>query len=680
VIKNISVLVLWIPLGDAIRYFLQSNRLLLCINREQVIYKLNKKFVRKNFNVTEYRSMTKNTQRLQQFAKLPLALAIAASISAPASAFQFYVNDLEASIDTTLSAGASWRLDERSDDLVGVGNGGSGGSINSDDGNINFENDKTFSKLVKGNTDFLISYEDYGFFGRVKYWYDFELKDENRASDYINPVRELSADGKANASGAEILDAYVWADYWLGDVPLNLRLGKQVVSWGESTFIFNGINVINPVDIGAFRAPGAEIKDALLPVNMLYGSLGLTDDLTLEAFVQLEFEKTRIPDCGTFFSTVDYVADGCGPVYALGGLSETTNKQGLDGLGSLPTQLSRLADKEADDTDQFGVALRWYAAELNETEFGFYFVQYHGRFPLVSGRIAADTNNDGLIVTSEALDPNTGAAYRVEYAEKIQMLGASFNTSGPFGISLGGEYNIKHNFPVQLNSPDLVTAATVSTPSGSDNAISPIVQNRATDLDGDGIVQSSEAASLFGTDAQGFDLYDVSQIQMTAIKFVDQILGASRLAFVGEVGATYVHDLPDKSEIRYGRFDQLNFGLTDEGLAVCQEVNKVGGCDTDGYVSSFSWGYRMRASLTYNDAFAGVNLTPQVSWSHDMKGHAPGPGANFVEGRKVVGLSLRGDYLNQYSATLAMTTYFGGGKLNALSDRDNASLSVAYSF
>ena len=73
------------------------HKLLLCISREQAIYELNKKFVRKNFNVTEYRSMTKNTQRLQQFAKLPLALAIAASISAPASAFQFYVNDLEAS-------------------------------------------------------------------------------------------------------------------------------------------------------------------------------------------------------------------------------------------------------------------------------------------------------------------------------------------------------------------------------------------------------------------------------------------------------------------------------------------------------------------------------------------------------------------------------------------------------
>jgi len=630
--------------------------------------------------------MTKNTQRLQQFAKLPLALAIAASISAPASAFQFYVNDLEASLDTTLSAGASWRLEERNDELVGVGNGGSGGSINSDDGNLNFENDKTYSKIIKGNTDFLITYEDYGFFGRVKYWYDFELKDESRASDGINPTRQLSSDGKANASGGEILDAYVWADYWFGDTPLNIRLGKQVVSWGESTFIFNGINVINPVDVGAFRAPGAEIKDALIPVKMLYGSLGLTDDITLEAFVQLEFEKTRIEDCGTFFSTVDYVADGCGPVYALGAQSETVNKLGLDGTGGLPTQLSRIADKEADDTDQFGIALRWYAADLNETEFGFYFVQYHGRFPLVSGVAANDANGDGAISTAESLDPVTGAKYFIEYAEKIQMFGTSFNTSGPFGLSLAGEYSIKHNFPVQLNSPDLVAGALMATSTQNPNVpISPIFHDRVSDTSGpagvaDGVVDIYDAGSFFGSVQPGYDLFDVSQIQMTAIKFVDQIFGASRLTFVGEVGATYVHDLPDEGDIRYGRFDQLNFGLTDQGLAVCEGTNKVGGCDTDGFVTSFSWGYRMRTSLVYNDVFAGVNLTPQLSWSHDVKGHAPGPGANFIEDRQSVGFQLRADYLNQYSATLGVTSYFGADKLNALADRDNATLSVAYSF
>ena len=79
-------------------------------------------------------------------------------------------------------------------------------------------------------------------------------------------------------------------------MPLNMRLGKQVISWGESTFIFNGINVINPVDVGAIRAPGAEVKEALLPVNMFYSSLGLTENVTVEGFLQLEWEKTEIEE------------------------------------------------------------------------------------------------------------------------------------------------------------------------------------------------------------------------------------------------------------------------------------------------------------------------------------------------------------------------------------------------
>lgn len=631
--------------------------------------------------------MTKKTQRLHQFAKLPLAVAVAATMSTPASAFQFYMGDLEASFDTTLSAGASWRVAKRSSDLVGQGNGGDGGSINSDDGNLNFDKNDTYSKIVKGSSDFLLRGDDWGLFARARYWYDFELKDENRATDANGYQRELSKDGKDNASGAEIMDAYIYKDFYFNDTPLNLRVGKQVVSWGESTFILNGINVINPIDVQAFRAPGAEVKDALIPVNMVFGSLGLTDNVTLEAFVQLEYEKTRIDDCGTYLSTVDYVADGCGPVYGVNSQSEEFNQLGIDGLGNLPTTLTRMGDDEPDDTDQFGVALRWYAQELNETEFGAYFIQYHSRFPNVGGRIAEDKNDDGVIDTAEKFDPVTGARYQVQYAEKIQLLGLSFNTMGPMGISLGGEYSFKHDMPIQLNSPDLVAAA-AATP------FSPIFQKRVSDAGGDvdnnGKIDIADAKALgfLGKTLKGYDEYDVSQIQMTAIKFWDQVMGASRLSFVGEVGATYVHNLPDVREIRYGRFDQLGFGLAEDSdpsdsvsaMDECLSLNSVGGCNTEGYTTDFSWGYRMRAALQYNDVFSGVNLTPQLAWTHDVKGYAPGPGANFSEGNKSIGLSLTADYLNQYRATLAYTNYFGGGKHNAVADRDNVALSVSYSF
>lgn len=632
--------------------------------------------------------MTKKTQWLPYCAKLPLAVAVAASVSTPVSAFQFYLGDLEASLDTTLSAGASWRMEDPNPVLVGLGNGGEGASINSDDGNLNFEKGETYSKLIKGSSDFLLQGDGYGAFVRAKYWYDFELKDEGMATDELGQTRQLSPAGDRNASGAEFLDAFVWADYWLGDMPLNLRLGKQVVSWGESTFIFNGINVINPVDVGAIRAPGAEIKDALLPVNMAYGSLGLTDNITVEGFVQLEYEKSRIGDCGTFFSTTDYVADECGPVYALNQLSEDLNKAGL---GGIQPYLPREADREPDDTDQFGVALRWYAPELNETEFGFYFVQYHSRFPTVGGITAVDTDGSGDISNAEAFDPVTGAKYFVEYPERIKMLGVSFNTTTPNGISVSGEYSYKMDMPLQANSPDLVVAALGRSPDAAPgNVYSPIFQNRVSDQNGDGIVNVTDAdlQGFLGAEQSGYDVYDVSQLQFTGISFVDQVFGASRLALVGEIGATYVHDLPELSEMRYGRFDQVGFGITEDyfpadgvsAAEACDAANVIDQCNSEGYTTAFSWGYRARASLTYNNVFAGVNLTPTLAWSHDVKGYAPGPGANFVEGRKSAGLSVKADYLNQYSVNLAYTSYFGNERFNELEDRDNLSLSASYSF
>ena len=100
-------------------------------------------------------------------------------------------------------------------------------------------------------------------------------------------------------------------------------------------------------------------------------------------------------------------------------------------------------------------------------------------------------------------------------------------------------------------------------------------------------------------------------------------------------------------------------------------------CTNDGYVTDSSWGYRIRAGLTYNDVFAGVNLTPSLAWSHDVDGYSPN--SNFNEGSKALSLSLGAEYLNRYTASLAYTD-FSGGDYNTVVDRDFLSLSFAVSF
>ncbi|BES70753.1 DUF1302 domain-containing protein [Marinobacter nanhaiticus D15-8W] len=613
--------------------------------------------------------MTRKIQQRQQWAKLPLAAAIAASISTPAAAFQFYLGDVEASFDTTLTAGVGWRVEEQDKELIAQGNLGPsyapGGvnenigasSNNFDDGNLNFEKGDTYSKIVKGTSELYLNYyvdSQYltrvGGFVRGRYWYDFELKDESRAIDPVGQQRELNSDAKDNASGGEFLDAYVFTDWYFGETPVSVRYGKQVLSWGESTFIQGGINVINPVDVNAIRAPGAELKDALLPVEMLYTSIGLTENITFEGFVQTEWEKVRPDDCGTFFSTNDFAADGCGPVLLAGQLPDS--QAYAQGFVS-----PRLGDEEPDDRDQFGAAIRWYVPELNDSELGFYYIRYHSRLPYVSGVVN---------------DPSAGKRfpdYFIEYPEAINLYGISINTTIPGGWSLGAEYSFRDNMPIQWNAFELIY--------GGLQLENPATGQPASLLE---IQRTEEAngADLSGQESSGYDRFKVSQAQLTLIKFFDQIMGASRLTFVGEVGATYVHDLPDTDEARYGRSGTYGIGELDGGGCIALNIND-NYCNNEGFTTDFSWGYRARFVWDYPNVFAGVNLSPQLAFSHDVLGYAPSPGGNFNEGSKAVGVSLTGVYQNRYSASVGYTNYFGGD-YNELADRDNVSASVSVSF
>ncbi|MFE8072091.1 DUF1302 domain-containing protein [Marinobacteraceae bacterium S3BR75-40.1] len=634
--------------------------------------------------------MTKTTHRWQKWVRLPLAAAVAAGMSAPASAFQFYLGDLEGAFDTTLSAGAIWRAQERDKRLISQGNLGLNGngvpiyagtttgasSNNYDDGNLNFENDKTVSKIVKGTSELYLNYPVYGDyltrvggFVRGRYWYDFELKDEKRAMDPSGQRRQLNEEADANASGAEFLDAYVWTDWYFGSTPVSLRYGKQVVSWGESTFIQGGINVINPVDVQAIRAPGAELKEALLPVEMFYTSIGLTESVTLEAFAQMGWEKVRPDDCGTFFSTNDFAADGCGPVLLAGQLPDfQAEAQGL--------VAQREGDREPDDGDQFGAALRWYVPALNDSELGFYYIRYHSRLPYVSGRVNDPNNGVNL--------PN----YFIEYPEGIDLYGLSINTNLPGGYSLGAEYSFRPNMPIQWNAFELING-------GIQRPYSKLYQQEVQKRIDNGATEAQAIADLQGKAVDGYDRFKVSQLQATFIKFYEQVMGASRLSLVFEVGGTYVHDLPDKSEARYGRsgaFGMGEFSYTDPDTSVtttCTSGSVANGddvnindsyCTNEGFVTPFSWGYVGRLVWDYDNAFAGVNLQPQIAFSHDVNGYAPEPGANFREGQKSIGLSVKGTYLNQYTASVGYTNFFGGKPYNELTDRDFFSASMSVSF
>jgi hypothetical protein len=563
--------------------------------------------------------------------------------------------------------------------LIGANNGGKGLSQTSDDGHLNFKRGETFSKIFKGIHDLELKYGDTGVFVRGKYWYDFELKDESRE---FKDISDNNRKEGAKSSGGQILDAFVYHNYAIADQPGSVRFGKQVVSWGESTFIGGGINSINPIDVSAFRRPGAEIKEGLIPVNMFYVSQTLTDNLSAEAFYQLEWDQTVTDNCGTFFSQPDIVSDGCKDNLRVLNSRRTLPAALNPGLAAAGVDVNdegvlvrRGPDRDARDSGQFGVAFH-YNFEPLDTEFGAYFMNYHSRAPIFSAQGAPQSAftgpTPGLPPQLRPLVVAGNSNYFIEYPEDIRLYGLSFSTTLPTGTAWSGELSYRPNAPVQLNSTDILFAGVK--PIGG-----PVLGNAS-------LLNGSP-----GQDLHGYRRKEITQFQTTFTHFFDQVMGASRLTLVGEVGVTHVGGLESKSDVRYGRDPVFGPGTLPNNACAALNLSTAQGaglsnanglntnCNNDGFTTATSWGYRGRAIWEYPDVFAGVNLKPNVAWSHDVKGYSPGPGANFEEGRKAVSLGLDAEYQNTYTASLNYTNFFGGD-FTTVNDRDFVALSLGVNF
>ncbi len=594
------------------------------------------------------------TEKMRWIPQLAIVSAIA--LASPAQAVQFDWGNWSGSWDNTITYGISWRAEEQDPALIGIGNGGTGPAILTDDGNLNFEQGDIFSNIIKGTSELGVDNGQFGFFGRIKYWYDYELENGSRPhGNSLNNYEagaELSDDGFADYakfSGLELLDLFVYGNFDLGDYPLDLRLGRQVVNWGEATFI-QGINILNPIDVSAFRRPGAEIKEGLLPVALLYGNFGLGAGWSLEAYYQFKWEQTVIDGCGTYFSTVDFAAQGCNELAAPDDGFPDFILQNINNVSKDP-----FVD-EASDSGQFGLAVRNYVDKI-DTEFGLYYQRLHSRTPVINVRYNFAGVADGSILGANPVP----VYYQVAYPEDIDVWGLSFATNVGV-VALSGEVSYKQDHPVGINGTTellgglgvLATqGAACATPAAygqfGPRACAAFIDFATT---GDGL-------------AQGWDRFDITQAQTTAIYFWDQGLGSDRVTLVGEVAWIGVNDLPSIAEMPYGR--NPIFG---------SPIN-LGGTSDRGFVTSSSWGYRIRAAATYPNAFAGITLTPSVAWSHDVNGTSPTP--FFLDGRKAFSLALGGNYLTKYRASVSYT-WFNGGAANATADRDFFSLTLSMDF
>ena len=640
------------------------------------------------------------------------AFALTASLffsgAIPIHAFVFALGEVKGSLDTTLSISTMDRLVNPDPALYGITNtfdgvSGKAYSLNGDDGDLNYKKGID-SVLFKVTDDLELKWDNWGAFVRGYAFYDPINENGTRARTPLSHV----AQQQVGANGV-LLDHYITGKFDLGSTPLTVRLGRQVISWGESTFIPNGINVINPVDVTRLRTPGSELREALLPVYALDASVKLTDNLSIEAVWLLEFRQMRIDPDGTYFSTNDLASPGGKNVYLGFGLPPIVDSQPL---GAIP----RSPDRRPNDCSQWGLAAHYLATNLNHTDFGFYFLRYSSRLPVIdavtptgpvapyipgvlSGLLveyagvpasAAPTvanqlltlyaTNPALLTAAQAglianaqkvaflTDAATGR-YFVDYPKGIDMFGASFNTDlGTTGISLQGEVSYKRNVPLQVDDVELLfaTLSAMNPAYGANNQI----------------------GNYFGqmsTEVLGYRRLDVWQAQATATKVFGPMLGASQLTLVGEVGLTSVPDLPAKSTLRFDGAGTDTAGdlmeLVNTGNAtIPATASSVPATPASAFADKTSWGYQVVGKLDYNNLFAGINVSPSLAFAHDVNGNTPLPLGNFLHNRKTLTLGAEFTLQNRWSLDLKYVNYFGGGDYNLISDRDYVSATIKYSF
>lgn len=225
----------------------------------------------------------------------PLLLLSAGAVQAQG----FQLGNVQGLVDVTVSYGLGIRVEDMDENLIAAANGGRGVQVNNDDGNLNYDRGP-YSNELRGTADLTLRWGEIGLYVRGAAGYDYETEQRSRERT------ELSSSAR-NLIGAdaEVHDHYVSGRFAVGDIPVHFRLGDQVINWGETNFVRDGVDVINPINIAAALQPASRPIDLLTPQGMLWVAATLTETFAFEGYYQYDWKPVTLPPVGSFFSTND---------------------------------------------------------------------------------------------------------------------------------------------------------------------------------------------------------------------------------------------------------------------------------------------------------------------------------------------------------------------------------------
>jgi hypothetical protein len=359
-------------------------------------------------------------------------------------------------LDTHLSWTGSWRMKDQDKYLIA--------NANADDGDRNFEKNDWVNNLWNVTVDLDVKYDKFGVFVRPRAYYDFAYDGHNANDSPLTNNNGPAYGGPLTATNkfmdetldlhrdkVEILDAYAYGIFYLGEHSVDVRLGRQVVNWGQSLYTLAGIGGSqNPLDATRSNVPGTALREVYLPQGMAYANVGIWNNFSIGAYYGFEYEPSRIDEAGAYFSTSDGVLEA--------GRNFLADPAIAGYFGTGPTVDRRLY-KEAKDNGQFGIALQYVASWFRDATFDLYYINYHEKFPMlhVNNGFGGTRRVANWNAYAAYLPPGVpgffnyfdGSSYEILFNEDVRAFALAMNTMVA-GASLGVELNYRQDISVAV--------------------------------------------------------------------------------------------------------------------------------------------------------------------------------------------------------------------------------------
>lgn len=219
-------------------------------------------------------SRTSSPHRTRRLRPAAIVSAIAAAITPSAWAGNTIDlgNDTSLNYSFTATYGAAVRTGGQSGALLSPSN------INGDDGDRNFKRGDMIANRATVLGEANLQRGDFGAFFRGSVFYDqaYRTSNSNNAPATVNhtgPFNEFTDSARYyNGQRAQLLDAYAYGAFNIDTTRLNVKLGNQVVAWGESLFFPNIAGAQGPADATKSFVPGPRSRTSCCRCRKLHYS------------------------------------------------------------------------------------------------------------------------------------------------------------------------------------------------------------------------------------------------------------------------------------------------------------------------------------------------------------------------------------------------------------------------